>query len=401
MNQQTALLPRASDARKVLLLSWAAYAASYVSRSNMAVSLARIVRDNEYPVSAVSVLGTLFFVFYAVGQLANGRIGDYAPPRLMIALGMLFSGMCNMLFGLTRAYWVLALSWAINGYALSALWGPMMRLMAHYYDEKRRNAVSMIMMTSSAVGCVVSWGFAEPILSRFGYRALFLGTGALTIGYCLAFFLLLPRAAVAPEKHVAKKGSIHSELSVLVAITLICATMGFIKEGINFYAPYMLGKVGSLPVAFAVILPVFSFAGSVLSGFLNRRSDASMIRMIATLFGACLVSLAVLFAFGTGGTFGAVLILGMLGIASATMYAVTTYLIGFYPMRFDKVNAVSYVCGLLDFFTYLGAGASSLLSGALFDRFGLSSVILVWMLLAALVTAACGVAFARGKRRTI
>ena len=164
--------------------------------------------------------------------------------------------------------------------------------------------------------------------------------------------------------------------------------MGFIKEGINFYAPYMMERTGAISVSLAVVLPLFSFAGSLLSGLLNRRAGISIAGLVSLLFGACLAALALLNALGRTGTFAAPLNLGMLGIASATMYAVTTYLIGFYPMRFYGVNAVSYVAGLLDFFTYIGAGASSVLSGALFDRSGLHSVILVWAVLAALVTAA-------------
>ena len=87
----------------------------------------------------------------------------------------------------------------------------------------------------------------------------------------------------------------------------------------------------------------------------------------------------------------------MLGIASAAMYAVTTYLIGFYPMRFDKLNSVSYVAGLLDFFTYVGAGTSSLTAGVLFEKYGLGSVILLWTLLVALVTAGGLSAHARSR----
>lgn len=380
----------ATDARKVLVLCWVAYAASYVSRSNMAVSLARIVSETGSPLSKISMLGTLFFIFYAVGQLVNGRLGDFAPPRAMIGLGLFASAACNMLFGWTRAYWALAAAWAVNGFALSALWGPMTRLMAYYFDARRRNAVSMIMMTSSAVGCVASWGLAGPILSCAGYRPLFFGTGALTLLYLGAFLLLLPRADIRPvPREMRKRGGISGHREFL-AILLVCVVMGFIKEGINFYAPYMLGaaSAGALSSAFAVILPVFSFAGSVLSAFLNRGAGARIARLVSLLFGACLAALAVLCVAGTGGAFAAPLILAMLGIASAAMYAVTTYLMGFYPMRFDKLNSVSYVAGLLDFFAYVGAGASSLTSGVLFDRFGLGSVILIWTILAALVTGA-------------
>jgi len=384
------LNPAATDARKVLALCWVAYAASYVSRSNMAVSLAYIVSETGNPLSRLSMLGTLFFIFYAVGQLVNGRLGDFAPPRAMVGLGLLVSAACNMLFGWTRAYWVLAAAWAVNGFALSALWGPMTRLMAYYFDERRRNRVSMIMMTSSAVGCVASWGFAGFVLARVGYRPLFFGTGALMLLYLAAFWLLLPRADIRPVPREMRRSGGFAGHRELFAIIAVCAVMGYIKEGINFYAPYMLDEssAGGLSAALAVIVPVFSFAGSVLSAFLNRGAGTRIARLVSLLFGACLAALAVLYAAGAGGAFRAPLILAMLGIASAAMYAVTTYLIGFYPMRFDRLNSVSYVAGLLDFFTYVGAGASSLTVGILFDRFGIGSVILIWTLLAALVTAA-------------
>ena len=144
-----------------LALCWLAYAISYLSRSNMAISLVSLKDKYAFSLPQVSLLGTLFFVAYAVGQLINGRLGDITTPRRMITAGLLVAAVCNILFGALSSYPALAALWTINGFALSALWGPITRMMAHYFKGHKRNTVSMLMMTSPAVGCLVSWGAVQ------------------------------------------------------------------------------------------------------------------------------------------------------------------------------------------------------------------------------------------------
>ena len=167
----------------------------------------------------------------------------------------------------------------------------------------------------------------------------------------------------------------------------ICICIGFIKEGINFFAPYILDNPnsGTSVASFSMYLPLFSLMGSISSATLNKQLRFSITRTLMVVFGVSFISLLTIQPALHLDFNHTVFLIVLLGISSAMMYAATTVLLAFFPMRFDKMGTVSHISGLLDFFAYMGAGVSSWVSASLLESKGLSSVLYLWMLLALLV----------------
>ena len=46
----------------------------------------------------IGKLSSIYFIFYAVGQLINGAIGDKIKAKYMISFGLLLSGITNIMF---------------------------------------------------------------------------------------------------------------------------------------------------------------------------------------------------------------------------------------------------------------------------------------------------------------
>ena len=79
-------------------------------------------------------------------------------------------------------------------------------------------------------------------------------------------------------------------------------------------------------------------------------------------------------------------------LISALLCGVNALLLTFIPLRLSACGRTSSVAGLFNFFAYLGAGCSGILSGTLVDRWGWGSTILLWgsLCILGIVMVACG-----------
>ena len=90
--------------RRIWLACFFSYAAAYVARLNMGAALGSVIEDLNLTDAQGGMFQTVFALVYAVGQLVNGSIVDKISARCYIAAGLVLSGVCNLLFGLSRSY---------------------------------------------------------------------------------------------------------------------------------------------------------------------------------------------------------------------------------------------------------------------------------------------------------
>ena len=66
----------------------ATYLASYVTRNILSVSTPEMIKEAFFTKEYTGLLSSICFIFYAVGQLINGFIGDRVHPKYMIIMGL-------------------------------------------------------------------------------------------------------------------------------------------------------------------------------------------------------------------------------------------------------------------------------------------------------------------------
>src|SRR5436190_135748 len=91
--------------------------------------------------SALGAIDTAYLTTYAVGQLANGLLGDHIGARRLVGYGMLFSAGCLVGFGSSHTLALLLLFYALNGYAQSTGWPGTTRAMAEWTTKENRGTV--------------------------------------------------------------------------------------------------------------------------------------------------------------------------------------------------------------------------------------------------------------------
>lgn len=106
------------------------YLTVYIAR-NMLSAVSPQMIENGYATEYIGKFSSLFFTFYAMGQLINGLIGDKIKTKYMMSIGLTLAGFCNVVFPNildmpTTAYVV----YGMSGFFLSMIYAPMVKVIA-------------------------------------------------------------------------------------------------------------------------------------------------------------------------------------------------------------------------------------------------------------------------------
>ena len=79
------------------VLCSSSYLAVYFTRNILGAVTPQMI-EAGHPETFIGTVSSAYFVFYAIGQLINGAIGDKIKARYMISLGLLMAGITNLIF---------------------------------------------------------------------------------------------------------------------------------------------------------------------------------------------------------------------------------------------------------------------------------------------------------------
>jgi sugar phosphate permease len=381
--------------RKMMLLCWVAYVCAYLVRTNLSVALPGMMSEFHWSNATAGLIGSVFFWCYAVGQLINGFVGDKFNSRSLVFIGLAAAGILNVAVGLSSSYIAIIIFWGINGFFLSALWGPIVRTTAVWFETKKRTAVAVILSLSMIGGYIISWGLIGQLAGMFSWRVMFIFPAAVALIFsCLWLWLARSNphqvglevpddsedAAPSQPEHIEQKST--KELFIenkFWFLAMSCFALGFVKEGIMLWSPTFLQQTQGLSTsessAFSLAIPVIGTAGILLSGWLNKFLHDQDKKTVAILFAGAVLSSLFLAVFNHGIIS---LVVIMLGLTVAFMYGANTILLTIVPYSFAKYGKVSTVAGSLDFCSYIGAACTGVITGAVIDKAGWSSALILW-----------------------
>jgi len=366
----------------------------------MSVAIPAIEQSLGWNKTSLGLIGSCFFWVYAVGQLINGYIGDRVSGRIFIFIGLMVSSIVNILFSFSSDIVLMMILWAVNGFFLSMLWGPIIRILAKWFPDEKNTQVSVGISSSMVGGYLLAWGLSGQILAKTSWPWVFRIPGILVSFYALVWLILMRKEALyqpykaantdfisdkdnsLPQKEQTSFWELIKETKLwLIAIT--CVAQGIIKEGIGLWGPTYLMETQNLDLTsttgYILLIPLMNFGGILLAGWLNKKLNYRHKLAILYLFGACIISVIGLFLFAR---FSIVIGVAFLGCCSALMYGTNTLLLSVIPMGFASYNKTSSVAGFLDFSSYIGAGLSGVVIGAISDHWGWDGILFIWIFMA-------------------
>jgi len=113
-----------------------AYLAVYFARNVLSVVTPQMI-EGGYSESYIGRVSSVYFVFYAIGQLINGIIGDKIKARYMISFGLLLSAITNVVFAyISYSHPVVALiAYGLTGFFMAMIYGPMTKVVAENTEQ--------------------------------------------------------------------------------------------------------------------------------------------------------------------------------------------------------------------------------------------------------------------------
>ncbi|EAZ5467666.1 MFS transporter [Salmonella enterica] len=175
----------------LLIVSYIGYAIFYFTRKSFNFVMPSMLVDLNISKADIGMVGTAFYLTYGCSKFLSGVIGDNANPRYFMGLGLMMTGVVNVIFGLSSSVFTFMILWMVNAFFQGWGWPPCSKILNTWYSKNERGRWWSIWNTSHNIG-----GAIIPILSgsltlAFGWRYGMVVPGiiALVIGIFLCILL--------------------------------------------------------------------------------------------------------------------------------------------------------------------------------------------------------------------
>lgn len=160
----------------------------YFTRKSFTFAMPSLMADLGFDKSDLGILASILSITYGMSKFLSGILADRSNPRYFMAIGLILTGVFNILFGLSSSLLFFGLFWGLNGWFQGWGWPPCARLLTHWYSQSERGTWWGVWNTSHSVG-----GALIPFLAAFcaeywGWRFAMYVPGVLCI--LIGFFLI-------------------------------------------------------------------------------------------------------------------------------------------------------------------------------------------------------------------
>lgn len=358
------------------------YFAVYIARNILSAVTPRMVAagfTEEY----IGSVSSLYFIFYAFGQLLNGMIGDKIKAKWMINIGLFGAGITNLIFSrITFTPTIAMVVYALAGFFLSMIYGPMTKVVSENTEP--------VYATRCSLGYTFASFFGSPaaglMASFLAWQSVFaVGSGILFIMSIVGFIIFTSfekKGMVkygqykAPKKGIKNVGILFKHR--IVKFSFISILTGIVRTSVVFWLPtYISQHLGFAPNVSAGIFTAATLVISTtafISVFVYEKLGHDMHKTILVMFSSSAL-------FFTLTYFVDIPILNIIFIVLAIMSsnASATMLWSRYCPSLRDTGMVSSATGFLDFLSYMAAGAANIVFANAATSIGWGNLILVWL----------------------
>jgi len=409
-------MQKLTDRRKINGLMWLcsiAYFISYISRINLSAALVEMVACGFAGKTEIALALTVCSVTYGVGQIISGFLGDKFKPQNVMFVGFLITAAMNFgVFQITDSSY-LYLLWAINGFAQALMWPPIVAITSSRFEPDDYKKSCVRVSWGSSFGTIAVYLFAPVIISTLNFRYIFLISSIAAFAMAIIWKIVFTKVyecditdEPVKEKEIVNHINVSSQkfdkngVIMLGFVMLITLLQGSLRDGVSNWMPSFVSDTfklsSSASILTGVILPVFSIVCFQITSRVYKKLKNEMV-CAGTIFGAGAIASLLISVFYTKSMIFSVILLAVL---SGAMHGVNMMLTCMMPPQFKKYGHVSLTAGLVNSCTYAGSAVSTYGIAVFSDKFGWSSTLVLWTVIAAAGTGICIIISKAWKRFT-
>ena len=373
------------------LLCAISYLAVYVARNILSAVTPQMLEGGAFTKEYIGEVSSLFFIFYAIGQLLNGIIGDRIKARYMMSLGLTLAGITVILFPYIAESALGAKAiYSLTGFFLSMIYAPMTKVVAENIVPVYATRCSLGYSLASYLGSPLAGVFAIIFTweNAFISSGIFLFVMAIS---CFASLLFLEKRGVVQQGRFERnrkesKGEGSIKLLIrrgIITFSLISILTGVVRTTVVFWLPtyfneyleFSATKSASIFTIATLAITLTVFVTMFIYELFKRNMDVTILVMFVS---------ATLFFLGVFLVRQPILNIIFIVLAIIASNSAATMLWSIYCPSLRDTGMVSSATGFLTFIGYIGSSASSYIFAYMVEHTGWKSIVLVWCLLMAI-----------------
>lgn len=181
---------------RILYSIFIGYALYYFTRKSFTIAMPGLIADLGYDKGQLGLLGSIFAIAYGISKFTSGMLSDCSSPRYFMATGLMLTGICNILFGLSSSMFLFAIFWGFNGWFQGFGAPPCIRFLTQWYSHTERGSWWSTWSTSHNIGSFSILFIAGWSLQYLGWRYAMYIPGCICI---LGSLFLLNRLRDTPQ----------------------------------------------------------------------------------------------------------------------------------------------------------------------------------------------------------
>lgn len=378
----------------ILASMYIGYAIFYFTRKSFNFAMPAMIEDLGLTKGDIGIIGTLFYLTYGFSKFISGIASDNSNPRYFMGIGLIITGIINIIFGLSSSLTIFMSLWVLNAFFQGWGWPPCSKLLTTWYSQSERGKWWAIWNTSHNLGGALIPILVGFVTLYFGWRwgMIVPGIIGIIIGCLLCYRLRdKPQTMGLPTVGEWREDSLelkHESIGVGLKqwdiirtyvlgnkyIWLLAASyilVYIVRTAVNDWGNLYLTEQKSYSIVKAnsalSLFEVGGFVGSLLAGWGSDR-----------LFRGNRGPMNVLFSFGV---LVSILAVWLLPNAAYAVQAICFFAIGFFVFgpqmligmaaaEYSHKNAAGAATGFVGLFGYLGAALSGYPLALVIEKWG-------------------------------
>src|SRR4029077_1121623 len=166
---------------------------NYVDRGNLSVTGLALSKELHLRPHQLGFLLSAFFWTYASFQLVAGWMIDRYNVIVVFAAGFAIWSTATVLTGVVSGFVALFILRLLLGVSESVAYPSYSKIIAASFPERQRGMANGLIDVGCKLGPAAGMIVGGLILDRFGWRAVFLSIGLLSLPWLIPWFLAAPK----------------------------------------------------------------------------------------------------------------------------------------------------------------------------------------------------------------
>lgn len=165
----------------IMVSMYIGYAVFYLTRKNFSYAMPAIIIDLGWDKADIGLMGTLFYLTYGISKFISGIVSDRSNPRYFMGLGLIATGIINILFGLSSSIVALSILWVLNAWFQGWGWPACSKLLTTWYSRSERGGWWSVWNTAHNLGGAMIPIIVGYTVLHYGWRYSFFIPGVIAV----------------------------------------------------------------------------------------------------------------------------------------------------------------------------------------------------------------------------